>query len=50
MRYGLFLKSSDEAIAKVQADSIEEALMLFSEAKRLSPEELLKIYRIKKLQ
>ena len=50
MRYGLFLKNSDEVIAKVQAENIEEALMMFAEAKRLSPTELLKIYRIKKLQ
>ena len=49
MRYGLFLKNSNEAIAKVQADGAEEALMLLAEAKRLSPTALLKIYRIKKL-
>jgi hypothetical protein len=49
MRYGLFLKNSDEAIAKVQAEGVEEALMLFAEAKRLSPSALLKIYKIKKL-
>ena len=49
MRYGLFLKNSDEAIAKVQAEGVEEALMKFAEAKRLPPVELLKIYRIKKL-
>ncbi len=49
MRYGLFLKNSDEAIAKVQANGVEEALILFADAKRLSPSALLKIYRIKKL-
>ncbi len=49
MRYGLFLKNSNEAIEKVQEDGAEEALMLFAEAKRLSPTALLKIYRIKKL-
>lgn len=49
MRYGLFLKNSDEAIAKVKADGAEEALMLFADVKRLSPTALLKIYRIKKL-
>lgn len=49
MRYGLFLKNSDEAIAKVQANGVEEALILFAEVKRLSPSALLKIYRIKKL-
>tara|TARA_Y100000296_G_C5085568_1_gene212233 strand:- start:87 stop:239 length:153 start_codon:yes stop_codon:yes gene_type:complete len=50
MRYGLFLKNSDEAIAKVRAESVEDALMQFAEAKLLSPTALLKIYRIKRLQ
>ncbi len=49
MRYGLFLKNSDEAIAKVRANGVEEALILFADAKRISPSALLKIYRIKKL-
>ena len=49
MKYGLFLKNSDEAIAKVQADGVEEALMKFAEGKRLSPTTLLKLYKIKKL-
>ena len=49
MRYGLFLKKSDEVIAKTEANNIDEALMFFAKSKLLPPSKLLKIYRIKKL-
>ncbi len=47
--YGLFIKNSDEKIAKLKAYGVDEALYQFAELKRLSPANLLKIFRIKQL-
>lgn len=47
--YGLFLKNSDERIAKLKAYGVDEALYQFAELKKLSPTNLLKIFRIKQL-
>ena len=47
--YGLFFKNSDERIAKLKAYGVDEALQRFAEVKKLSPTNLLKIFRIKQL-
>lgn len=46
-QFGLFAKSSKEAIHKITADSIQEAIRIFSEMKKLEEEILMEIFVVR---